>query len=319
MNTADLLGARLLLVTGKGGTGKSTLSAAIGLLAAERGRRVCVVEVDSFRPAMTDLLGVAPGYEPTPVDHGLWVCNVTWDEALEEWLERTVPAQRIVKLVLGNRIVRVFLDATPGAHDTVLLSRVVSLAEQFDLVVVDMPASGHAISLLRVPHLALRMMRVGPIHDRSVEVLATFRRPDTAVVLCCLPAPMVVNETIELRALLALEVPELTAPLVVLNEASRPTLSPEEGVLIDRLGAACAGDPAAAELVLAGRWERDLERSTADALARLAELRGTTVLQLPRLGGLGGFERGADRVVRQVAAALAREEVAHHGDDKEPT
>jgi arsenite/tail-anchored protein-transporting ATPase len=304
----DLLGCRLVLVTGKGGTGKSSLAAALGLLSASRGQRTVVVEVDSFRPALTELLGVEPGFQPVPAGPQLWVSNATWQASLEDWLERTVPASGIVKLILNNRVVQLFLDATPGARETVLLSRIVSLLERYDRVVVDLPASGHALSLLRVPHLARRLMRSGPIRERSEEIVAALGAPTTALLLVALPEEMVVTETCELHDQLRREVPELAVPLVVLNRASRPTLEPAERTLLDRLAAVAPAEGPAHELVLAATWEAALEHDTLASVQRLKELEGLAVLQFPRLGALGGFEGGAAKVVRQMATALARKE-----------
>ena len=149
MDVRRLLNSRLILVTGKGGTGKTTVSAAIGRLSAERGARTIVAEVDTFRPALTPMFGKKPTYAPLPVAPRLDICNISWREALVEWLKGNVPGQRVVRRILDNKLVQTFLDATPGVRETVILSRVVTLLEKYDRVVVDMPASGHAISLDR--------------------------------------------------------------------------------------------------------------------------------------------------------------------------
>jgi arsenite-transporting ATPase len=308
----DLFGRKLLLITGKGGTGKTTLAAAIGRLQAERGRRVIVVEVDNFQSALTGPFGRTPGYQPITVAPNLDICNVTWKEALIEWLESTVPAQRIVRMILGNKTVQTFLDATPGARETMVLSRILTLTEQYDQVIVDMPASGHAVSILRVPHVAVNLMGSGPVGQRSRAVLSLFGSDRTALLIVGLPEEMVVNEMVELWEKLHVEVPELRTPLVVLNRAAIPTLTESERELLERLEAATPADrPLARELLQAGRWEAGLEASTAEALSRLKlEIQGAEVVSFPRLGSLGGFEGGPAQVVRQLAAALARQELA---------
>ena len=78
---------------------------------------------------MTSVLGRKPGYEPTRVGPNLDICNVTWREALVEWLGDTVPGKRIVKAILDNRVVQPFLEATPGLRETVILSKIVKLCE----------------------------------------------------------------------------------------------------------------------------------------------------------------------------------------------
>lgn len=310
MAVDTLLSQRLLFVTGKGGTGKTTLASAIGRLASERGKRTLICEVDIQKPSLTPVFGVVPTYQPVMIGRNLAVCNLEWHHALEEWLERTVPGQRLVKLILANSVVRLFLDATPGSREVVILSKIASLAETWDLVIVDMPASGHALGMLRVPNLALRLMNAGPIRRRAEEVLSLFARRDTALVLVALPEEMVVNETVETFAAIQGEVPRLNIAAVVLNRAAAPTLTVDERVLLRRLSEDQGLLPEAEELLLAGRWEMGLEQDTAEAMGRLGSEIGVPVLPFPRLGTLGGFEGGPERVVTQFAAALARAEIA---------
>lgn len=313
MSLSTLLQSRLVLVTGKGGTGKTTLSAALGRVSAERGRRTVIAEVDVLRPALTAMVGTAPTYAPVRVAPQLDICNLTWREALVEWLEGAVPAPRMVKKILDNKLVQTFLDATPGVRETVILSRVVTLAERYDQVIVDMPASGHAISLLGVPNVALGLMRGGPIRERAAQVLAQLSRPDTALSIVALPEEMVVNETIELWERLRKEVPTLRMPMVALNRAAVPSLSEGERALLDRLAAAPGLPPEAAELLLAGRWEASLEAGTADALRRLGEALPAEVVRFARLGALGGGAGGPQRVVQQMVAALQRQALKEGG------
>ncbi len=310
MRLSELLDCRLVFCTGKGGTGKTSFAAALGRLSASRGRRVCVVEIDSHRPALTAVMGVTPGYQPTPAGKNLWCTNVTWQEALEDWLHHTIPAKRVVKLVLANRIVQAFLEATPGARETVILSRVVSMMDDFDQIVVDMPASGHALSLLSVPHIAVRLMGAGPVRERSEEVLKVFRSRTTSLVVMALPEEMVVNETIELWENLHRMVPELQMPMVALNRSASPTLTDDEQDLLKSMVDELGLEGRAGELLQAGLWEADLEKATAEAQDRLKNEIGARVVSFPRLGALGGFDGGPERLIQQMASALQRAELA---------
>lgn len=298
----------MALVTGKGGTGKSTLAAALGRLSAERGRRAIVVEIDAFHSAMPGLLGRTPKYAPRPVAPRLDVCNISWEDALEEWLEHTLHVQRLVKLILRNRMVSLFLDATPGVREIVVLSRVATLCEQYDQVIVDLPASGHAVALLQVPWVATDLLRTGPIRERALHIIELLARPDTRPAIVSLPEEMVVNETIELRDRLAAAAPVLARPVLLLNRASAPSLSQDERALLRRLSERVPITAPAAELLRAGRWEVDLEGATALALTRLAEL-DLPLVQFPRLGSLGGLQGGPEAIVRQMCRALARQVV----------
>ncbi|MEL6342272.1 MAG: ArsA-related P-loop ATPase [Myxococcota bacterium] len=306
MTLTKLLNSRLLMTTGKGGTGKTSLSAAIGTLSASRGRRTLVVEVDNFHPSLTRLFNRAPTDTPVMVSDNLGICNITWTAALEDWLEQTVRSQRISKLILSNRMATLFLDATPGAREIVILSRILELMDEWDQVIVDLPASGHALGILRVPRTARRLMRTGPVRERAEQILDVYRQDTTALAIIGLPEEMVVNETVELSEKISAQVPELQAPKIFLNRASSPSLTDDEVALLQRLEDDLPPSPALDELLQAGRWEEELERATADALERLAQELGTAVVSFPRLGALGGFTGGPERVVQQMSAALSR-------------
>ena len=111
MRLVDFAACRLILLTGKGGTGKTSVAAAMGRLGAQQGRRTLVVEVDSQRSALAEAFGVTPGYEPMEIVPGLWGANLTFGPALVDWLDETVRAAKIVKLILANQMVQVFLEA----------------------------------------------------------------------------------------------------------------------------------------------------------------------------------------------------------------
>lgn len=294
-----------MLVTGKGGVGKTSVSAALGRLAAAQGRRVCLVEADSQQSVLAGIFGRTVGYEPKQVAENLYACNVTWYEALHEWVERVVPSRRIVDAILDNRMVRLFLDAVPGNREVVTLSKITWLSEEFDLVIVDLPASGHATALMQSPKRTMRLFDVGPLHQRSMESQRLLEDPRTHLVLVALPEEMVINETVETHAILRKDVPGLRVPLVILNRSSSPSLDEGERELLTRLSALeSSGDAAgdAAELLLAGRWEMRLEQATAAAIERIHAEMGTALIEVPRLSQ----EEGSGKLVQHLSAALAR-------------
>lgn len=298
---ADLIFGKVVLVTGKGGVGKSSVTAALGRLAAAQGRRVCLVEADSQQSVLAGIFGTPVGYEPKQVAENLYACNVTWYEALHDWVERVVPSKRIVDMILDNRLVRLFLDAVPGNREVVTLSKITWLSEEFDLVIVDLPASGHATALMQSPQRTMRLFNVGPLFTRSQESQALLEHACTHLVLVALPEEMVVNETVETWQTLNKGVPGLSVPLVILNRASRPTLGVDEIALLDRLSAADPHGPQA-ELLLAGRWEARLEEATGRAIEQIEERIGVKLIDVPRLSQA----EGSDALVRALASALAR-------------
>lgn len=291
----------VLFVTGKGGVGKTTLSAAIGRLAASQGKRTLVLEVDNQHPTLPAIFGAATAYEPVEVERNLSIANIAWGPALEDWVESIVSMRRLVRLIMKNRVVSLFLQVTPGARDLVMLWRTHQLSSRYDLVVVDLPASGNAVAMLSVPLTAERLFPTGPIRRCADELLALYARASTAVILVALPEEMVVNETLETTAKLTREVRGLHVPLILLNRASVPSFSEAERSLLAALEAQPGASADTADLLAAGRWEESLEAATGDALTRLAEA-GRPVVVLPAVSR----REGARRTTQMLVAALAR-------------
>ncbi len=295
-----LLEGRLTLVTGKGGTGKSSVAAALAVLAAARGRRVLLAELDMSRPTFTGIFGVEPTDRPKTVQPRLDVANIQYEPSLERFIGSVVPMRRIVRMVTGNPIIRKFLDFTPGAREMVTLSRLVDLTREYDLVVVDLPASGHAFSLLDVTRSALGLFRSGPMRQRARVIRDVLEADTTRLALVALPEDMVVNETLETHARLQEAGLLGRPPVVVLNRGTLPTLTDAERQLLAGLSDLDL-EPAAEEFVAAGRWEDRLEQATDDALTRLSETFDAPVLVPPATEG----GRPCD-VVRSIAVNLGR-------------
>ena len=263
-DTHALFRARVLFLTGKGGVGKTSVAAAVGRLAASQGRRTLVVELDNQHPTLPGVFGKACGYEPVEVEKNLAACNIEWARALEDWVESIVSMRRIVRLIMKNRVVSLFLQVTPGARDLVMLWRVEQLTRHYDTVVVDLPASGNAVAMLSVPLTAERLFAAGPIRRCADALLAMYARADTRLALVAIPEEMVVNETIETVARLR-EVRGLAVEMILLNRASMPTLTRAETALLAQLEA-LPGDDQRREVLAAGRWEEGLESAPAEAL-----------------------------------------------------
>ncbi len=308
-----LLDDRLVLVTGKGGTGKTTLAAALAGLLASQGRRTLLLEVDAQRPSLAPVFGVdEPGYAPLPVAPRLSVANVRWQEALTAFLTRVVGLGWAVKAILSSDLVQRFLDFTPGSQEVVFLSAICDHVEEFDVVVVDLPASGHAYSLLDITRSALGLFRAGPVRKRVEQLRARLTDARTRVVFVALPEEMVVNETVETRerfqaaGLLGAE------PVVILNRAADigPPAS-EAGARLDAAEAAmgeggAAATPGRAALIAAGRWALERQAALVDARARL----GAAAVELPPVVAGGDPARAVRGVQRALAAALGLQEIA---------
>jgi anion-transporting ArsA/GET3 family ATPase len=311
--------ARLLVVTGKGGTGKTTVAAGLAVAAAGRGRRVLAVEVEG-RQGLAGLFGRdALDHREARVADGVSALAVDPDESLREYLERYGfgPLARLLTWAHLNRFITA---AAPGLGDVLLVGKVWEASTRqgpggrpaYDLVVVDAPPTGRVVPFLRAPETVAELARVGPIRSQADRVRALLDDPGrTAVVLTCLPEELPVTETLE--GVAALRQAGLPVGGVVANRVTRDRLGGRAGRL-----AALARDPAplaraAAEAgagldapalaTLVGE-ARDRHRQVARERRLLKELRagldGLAVVELPFLaGGAGGPDE-----VRALAAHL---------------
>ncbi len=208
MATATLLDRRLVIVTGKGGVGKSTVSAALALIAARDGKRVLVCEVNA-QERVAPLLGAPPTdgalREAVP---GISTLNVTPHDAMREYGIMVLKFKTIYDAVFENRLVRYFVRVVPSLAELVMLGKILYEAKaeergrpRWDLVIVDAPATGHAVQLLRVPSALVDTVPVGPLlHDAEWMEAMLVDPAHTSLAIVTLPEEMPVNEAIELDA-----------------------------------------------------------------------------------------------------------------------
>jgi anion-transporting ArsA/GET3 family ATPase len=269
---APHLDRRLVVVTGKGGTGKSTVAAALALLAARAGKRVLVAEVNASE-RVAPLLGAPPAgptiHEARP---GIFTVNVTPLASLREYGLKVVKFQAIYDAVFENRLVRHFLRVVPGLGELVMLGKILHEARaeergrpRWDQVIVDAPATGHAVQLLRVPGAMLGMVPPGPLRTDAQWMQAWLVDPArTTAVLVTLPEEMPVTEAIELDAQLRERV-GLKPAAVLMNAMPEPRFTAEQAARLGRLASAPApvGPAASAaqlHAVRAGLARHELKR-----------------------------------------------------------
>jgi anion-transporting ArsA/GET3 family ATPase len=204
----ELLDRRLLVVTGKGGVGKSTVSAGLALLASRAGKRVLVCEVNA-QERVAPMLGAPPsGPEMREVLPNLFTVNVAPRDAMREYGLMVLRFRSIYDAVFENRVVRFFLRAIPSLAELVMLGKIlheVRVEERgrprWDLVVLDAPATGHAVQLLRTPAALLDTVPPGPLRRDAEWMHALLVDPrTTALSIVTLPEEMPVNEAIDLDA-----------------------------------------------------------------------------------------------------------------------
>ncbi len=283
---------------------------------AERGDRVLIAETDTYS-AMSDMLGgTKAGTAPTKLEDNLWAVNLRAEECLVSTLTRYLPSERIVRAITGNRVAESFFQSAPAVNEFVLLDQIQEYvdqtgAERFDHVVVDLPASGHAVTFLTVPKTLHGMMRgIGPIAGRAREITDQAMDPEeTAIVAVCLPEEMPVNETLELEEQLVSELGR-GLDVAMVNMIHRAPMDSATRDLFRAIRARYNGDEEPAEILaddeadslvrlvagnaLALDWyERDVHH-----LARLAAELDAEIVEIP--------------MFYEIDDAVLVERVAHH-------
>lgn len=288
----DLLAKPLLVVTGKGGVGKSTIAAALAVAAADRGLRTIVAEVaardDVSRTLSGD--GAAGVFVERAVADGLHHISIDPESALEEYLRDQLP-RGLAELLASSRMFAYLTAATPGLRELLTVGKVWELAQPdrrtpgahpYDLVILDAPATGHGVAVLSAPGTFADAARMGPIARQGGIIHSMLSDPEqTGVIAVAAPEEMPVNETLALQHALREQLGQRLAAVVV------------NGVLPQRFsqadGEALAGAPGSPP-VRAARAEAARARGHRAQVARLrrgidgADVRTLPFLFAPELG-----------------------------------
>ena len=201
----EFLAPGILIVSGKGGVGKTTTAASLALLAARHGRRVCVAEVDR-KGSLSRLLGsdIEPGYEPRELLPGIFGLNISPEEALVEYLRVQYGMRRISKAFTSTHFVDYVATAAPGLEDILILGKIWYLEQgrgtdhRFDVIVVDAPAAGHMKTFLSSPAGLSDAVQVGPLRRQAEWLQGMLADPSRSRIhLVSLAEEMPVAETLE--------------------------------------------------------------------------------------------------------------------------
>ena len=232
-----LLDRRLVFVTGKGGVGKTTVAAALGLLAASLGKRTLVAEVDA-KGNLADFFEVpSTSFEPREVAPNLSVMTMHTEDSLKEYLRLQLKIPLVARLGPLARTFDFVANAAPGVKEVLVVGKFLWEVRQrtYDIVIVDAVATGHIIAQLAAPQALRELVKVGMVREQTGWMLELLGDPTvTGAAIVASPEEMPVNETIELAARIDAETSvELAA--VVVNRVLPELFGRSEEEVFERL------------------------------------------------------------------------------------
>lgn len=263
-----LFDKRFVIVAGKGGVGKSTLAAAIGFAAARRGLRTLIVELNTVEK-VPHFFGVPPGgYATRQLADNLYSANIQPEPAMREYGLMKLRYQFAYNVVFENDFMRKLLRLLPGMNELLLIGKAWYEEDRvddrgrpvWDMVIVDAPATGHGVSLFRLPHVILSVVQSGPLADDTQKIRQLLLDPErTAFNIVTLAEEMPVAETLDLmeqnRSVL-----QIPPGFLFVNQVWPPGPGPESRAVIDAYRGAQPQPPALAASALAASRYADLRR-----------------------------------------------------------
>jgi len=274
----DLLDRRLLFVTGKGGVGKTTVAAALAMLAASRGKRTLVGEVDA-KGNLADFFSVEPtNFKPHEVQKNLYAMSMDTEESLKEYLSLQLKLPMVARIGPLARIFEFVATAAPGVKEVLTVGKFLWEVDRgnYDLVVVDAAASGHVIGQLAAPQAINELVSVGLIRQQTGWMIDILSDPvQTGLCIVATPEEMPVNETIELTARVEQDTSVHLAAVIV-NRVLPELFGRGEEEVFERLEEPAGGEalrsvlgPGAGPLLDAARLAVTLRRTRAEHLDHL--------------------------------------------------
>jgi len=274
----DLLNLRFVTVVGKGGVGKTTAAAALALAAARQGKRVLIAMCNA-KERLSELLSVAPiGPHNQTILPNIDAVNMVPQVALEEYGMMVLRVRAIYRAIFENRLVAAFLRGTPGIEAWSMLGKAQFHAHEmvhgrprYDLVILDSPATGHGLEMLRVPRVLLDVAPPGLLRreaERAWDLFTDAKR--SGVLVVTLAEEMPVAESLELYAALTDEL-HLPVAAVAVNGVLKQLFEAEQAEAVLAAARASQPDSLPHSLFVAGRRRVLRERVQAESLRRLTE------------------------------------------------
>lgn len=301
---------RFLIVTGKGGVGKTTVCAAEALAIAHKGKRVLVAMCNAKERLSAMFGSDLIGSEPMNVAPNVWAVNMTPETAMEEYGMMTLNSKALYALLFDNKYVRSFFAAVPGMHEWAMLGKAWwhttekrdDGSPKYDVVILDAPATGHGLDMLRVPKVILDVAPPGILRRDAEKAWVLFQdAKNCAVVLVTLPEAMPTQETIELAAAIQGEL-KLPIGKVVVNCVLPPLFSREERAALEGTGMGPDATPRTKDeaAIQIGAMRSARERVQAECLARLSAELPVSPSFLPQLFEDAARPEAIARLARRV-------------------
>jgi anion-transporting ArsA/GET3 family ATPase len=232
-----LLDHRLLFVTGKGGVGKTSMAAGLALLAAQRGRRTLVCEIDAKGDLADSFECRGLGFEPTELAPRLYGMAMDTEASLKEYLKLQLKVPLLGRIGPVARTFDFVADAAPGVKEILTVGKLCYEVRErtYDLIVVDASATGHVIGKLAAPQAINELVKVGRIRDQTRWMVDILADPvTTAAVIVTSPEEMPVTETLELAQRLAAET-DVDLAAVLVNRVLPELFGRREEEVFERL------------------------------------------------------------------------------------
>ncbi|MFI5046589.1 MAG: ArsA-related P-loop ATPase [Acidimicrobiia bacterium] len=294
--------SRVVIVAGKGGVGKTTVTAALAVTAARAGLSVLIVEVEG-KSGLAECFGQPPlSYDEAELSPGVRARTLTPDEALVEYLEDH-GLRRIGRRLANSGALEIVATAVPGMKDILVLGKVKQLEKggAADLVLIDAPAAGHAVSFLLSARGLLDAVRVGPVRKQATDVVELLSDPARCqVVLVTVPEETPVTELVETAFAIEDGAGVALGPVVV-----NGCVPPIDGLGADPMLPDDDSDADVATLVAAARVRLDLAARQREQQARLAELLPLPQITLPFLFTAGLARAELETLADAFAAGVA--------------